>query len=101
MTHPPPPPPTIIEHHPYRSHPSTSRPDLYLESPTPLPPPSRSRGANSSAQAPRVHRSSLIASSQQQILCGHQEALTALAVIDLPFRCVVSGDRSGVVKCFY
>jgi len=47
-----------------------------------------------------VHRSTLIANSQQQLLRAHQEAITALAVLDLPFRCVVSGDRAGVVRVF-
>ncbi|ORY82386.1 Other/VPS15 protein kinase [Leucosporidium creatinivorum] len=73
-------------------HTSSTRPNLFLES----PPPSRTRSTTSN----RVHRSTLIANSQQQLLRGHQEAITALAVIDLPFRCVVSGDRSGVVKVF-
>ncbi|KAM0788135.1 hypothetical protein ACM66B_001300 [Microbotryomycetes sp. NB124-2] len=50
--------------------------------------------------ASRVHRSTHIASAQQQMLRAHQEAITALALIDLPFRCVVSGDRSGVIKVF-
>lgn len=78
----------------YSVHTSSTRPNLFLES----PPPSRTRSTASSSN--RVHRSTLIANSQQQLLRGHQEAITALAVIDLPFRCVVSGDRSGVVKVF-
>ncbi|GAA5967346.1 hypothetical protein JCM11641_000519 [Rhodosporidiobolus odoratus] len=91
----------------FSAHMSTVRPTLYLESPPPLPPTSSSAPSSSSRptrssthSAPRVHRSTLIANSQQQMLRAHQEAITALAVIDLPFRCVVSGDRAGVVKVF-
>ncbi|BGP38644.1 Serine/threonine-protein kinase [Rhodotorula kratochvilovae] len=85
---------------------STIRPTLYLESPSSAAPPRPSRtssSASSSAPAPapsRIHRSTLIATSQQQLLRAHQEAITALAVLDLPFRCVVSGDRAGVVRVF-
>ncbi|GAA5899743.1 hypothetical protein JCM5296_004211 [Sporobolomyces johnsonii] len=85
-------------------HASTIRPTLYLESPpppaTPSAPSSASRSSRSAQPSSRVHRSTLIANSQQQMLRAHQEAITALAIIDLPFRCVVSGDRSGVVKVF-
>jgi phosphoinositide-3-kinase regulatory subunit 4 len=77
-------------------HTSSARPTLYLES----PPPSRSRPSQTSSSAYKVHRSTHIANSQQQLLRGHREAITALAVIDLPFRCLVSGDRSGVIKVF-
>ncbi|KAG8859720.1 Serine/threonine-protein kinase [Tulasnella sp. 330] len=46
-------------------------------------------------------RTSLIGHHQQQLLKGHQDCITALACIDVPFRCgVVSGDRTGVVKVF-
>ncbi|KAM0754729.1 Other/VPS15 protein kinase [Meredithblackwellia eburnea MCA 4105] len=75
---------------------NNSRPTIFLETPQ-TPPSTKSRSHKSST----IHRSSFVAGSQTQILCGHQEALTALAVIDLPFRCIVSGDRAGVVKCFY
>lgn len=88
-------------------HTSTVRPTLYLESPAPsphaVPAPSSSsssRSSRTSAPTSRVHRSTLIANSQQQLLRAHQEAITALAVLDLPFRCVVSGDRAGVVRVF-
>ncbi|GAA5975499.1 hypothetical protein JCM5350_002632 [Sporobolomyces pararoseus] len=88
-------------------HSSTTRPTLYLESPPPSQPapPSSSSSSSSSRSRPtasssRVHRSTLIANSQQQLTKAHREAITALAIIDLPFRCVVSGDRSGVVKVF-
>ncbi|GAA5836125.1 hypothetical protein JCM9279_002203 [Rhodotorula babjevae] len=104
----------------YSTHSSTVRPTLYLESPsaalsvassscTSTAPASRSSRSSSTstststaAGAPpsRVHRSTLIANSQQQLLRAHQEAITALAVLDLPFRCVVSGDRAGVVRVF-
>ncbi|GAA6060755.1 hypothetical protein JCM10212_006735 [Sporobolomyces blumeae] len=86
-------------------HTSTTRPTLYLESPPPSAPVSttssnRSRATASTSSSSRVHRSTLIANSQQRMLRSHQEAITALAIIDLPFRCVVSGDRSGVIKVF-
>ncbi|GJN87433.1 hypothetical protein Rhopal_000382-T1 [Rhodotorula paludigena] len=91
----------------YSMHVSTVRPTLYLESPAPsphaVPAPSSSsstRSSRTSAPTSRVHRSTLIANSQQQLLRAHQEAITALAVLDLPFRCVVSGDRAGVVRVF-
>ncbi|GAA5855478.1 hypothetical protein JCM8547_007849 [Rhodosporidiobolus lusitaniae] len=87
----------------FSTHSSTSRPTLHLESPPSLPPSSSSSSSSSSSRprpANRVHRSTLIANSQQQMLRAHHEAITALAVMDLPFRCVVSGDRSGVVKVF-
>ena len=43
-------------------------------------------------------RSQLIANNQQTLLKAHQDAITTLALLDLPFRCIVSGDRSGVIK---
>ncbi len=46
-------------------------------------------------------RTSLIGNHQQQLLKGHQDCITALACIDVPFRCgIISGDRMGVVKVF-
>ncbi|GAA6055457.1 hypothetical protein JCM3770_002836 [Rhodotorula araucariae] len=86
---------------------STARPTLYLESPSlaaaPRPSRSSSSGVSTAVAAStpsRIHRSTLIATSQQQLLRAHQEAITALAVLDLPFRCVVSGDRAGVLRVF-
>ncbi|BGP14610.1 Serine/threonine-protein kinase [Rhodosporidiobolus nylandii] len=88
----------------FSTHSSTICPTLYLESPPPTAPASSSSSSSQSSRSARpssrVHRSTLIANSQQQMLRAHQDAITALAVIDLPFRCVVSGDRSGVVKVF-
>ncbi|GAA5934969.1 ubiquitin-binding serine/threonine protein kinase VPS15 [Sporobolomyces koalae] len=87
----------------FSMHGSSNRPTIYLEAPPPVPPVS---GASSTSSRPRptpssrVHRSTLIANSQQQLLKAHREAVTALAIIDLPFRCIVSGDRSGVIKVF-
>ncbi|KAK4047771.1 Serine/threonine-protein kinase [Microbotryomycetes sp. JL221] len=80
---------------------STSQPHLLLESTTT----SRQGAARASSGHPvapssRVHRSTHIASAQQQMLRAHQEAITAVALLDLPFRCVVSGDRSGIIKVF-
>ncbi|KAG8906368.1 Serine/threonine-protein kinase [Tulasnella sp. 403] len=46
-------------------------------------------------------RTSLIGNHQQHLLKGHQDCVTALACIDVPFRCgIISGDRMGVVKVF-
>ncbi|KAG8950099.1 Serine/threonine-protein kinase [Tulasnella sp. 424] len=46
-------------------------------------------------------RTSLIGQHQQQLLKGHQDCITALACLDVPFRCcIISGDRLGVVKVF-
>ncbi|GAA5903427.1 ubiquitin-binding serine/threonine protein kinase VPS15 [Sporobolomyces salmoneus] len=86
-------------------HASTTRPNLYLEAPPPVTNSSSNNSSTSSRSRPaastsRVHRSTLIANSQQQLMKAHREAITALAIVDLPFRCVVSGDRSGVVKVF-
>ena len=46
------------------------------------------------------HRVTLIAHHQQQLLRSHRDAVTALALIDLPFKCLISGDRSGSIKVF-
>ncbi|KAK4050158.1 Serine/threonine-protein kinase [Microbotryomycetes sp. JL201] len=85
---------------PIYSYHQNAQPALVLESTSSA----RSRQGNvGNAQqinATRVHRSTHIASAQQQMLRAHKEAITALALIDLPFRCVVSGDRSGVIKVF-
>lgn len=43
-------------------------------------------------------RHNLTAGSQQNLLKAHQDAITAVALLDLPFRCVVSADRSGNIK---
>ncbi|BGP01316.1 Other/VPS15 protein kinase [Rhodotorula toruloides ATCC 204091] len=98
----------------FSTHTSTVRPSsqadpiqctIHLES-TAAPPsasssqPSSSRPSRPPAPTARVHRSTLIANSQQQLLRAHQEAITAVNVLDLPFRCVVSGDRAGVVRVF-
>lgn len=50
------------------------------------------------AAASGSKRGGLTAGSQQDLLRAHQDAITALAILDLPFRCLVSGDRSGNVK---
>lgn len=43
-------------------------------------------------------RQALIAANQQTLLKAHQDAITALIMLELPFRCIVSGDRSGIIK---
>ena len=53
------------------------------------------RQASSGPHPP--HRSSVIAHHQQNLHKWPAE-VTALAVADLPFRCVVAGDRSGAVR---
>ncbi|PCH37519.1 hypothetical protein WOLCODRAFT_140908 [Wolfiporia cocos MD-104 SS10] len=53
--------------------------------------------SNTSNRPPQ--RLSLINHSQQNLLRGHHDIITALACIDSPFRGgVVSGDRAGVIK---
>jgi phosphoinositide-3-kinase regulatory subunit 4 len=43
----------------------------------------------------------VISSQQQQIHRTHQDIITALALLDSPFRgCIISGDRSGTIKVF-
>jgi len=50
-----------------------------------------------SSSAPQ--RISLITNSQQNLLKGHQDVVTAIACIDSPFRGgIISGDRAGVIK---
>lgn len=63
------------------------------------------------------HRSTMIAQHQQQMLRAHQESITAVSLVlcsvlssltcclqisalSVPFNCVVSGDRSGVIKVY-
>jgi len=53
----------------------------------------------STAIAPK-HRSTLIANYQQQLLKAHQEPVTSFAVLSTPFPCIVSADRSGLIKVF-
>ncbi|KAG0667566.1 Serine/threonine-protein kinase [Rhodotorula mucilaginosa] len=98
----------------YSVHTSNGRPSQYLETavpfadPTPANPPSGRRTASgtvapstaSAAPVSRVHRSTLIATSQQRLARAHHEAITALGLLELPFRCVVTGDRSGIVRVF-
>lgn len=80
--------------------PGNVRSTTFLESPTPLAYNTSSRARVPSIPSSKVHRSTLIANSQQHLLRGHQAAITALALIDLPFRCIVSGDQSGALKVF-
>jgi phosphoinositide-3-kinase regulatory subunit 4 len=54
--------------------------------------------SNGKGNASSSKRATLTAGSQQNLLKAHQDAITALALLDLPFRCVVSADRSGNVK---
>jgi len=53
-------------------------------------------GVHSNRPAQRI---SLIAHNQQNLLKNHQDVITSLICIDLPFRGgIVSGDRAGVIK---
>lgn len=56
----------------------------------------------SSTASPSSMRSPLLAhqSTQeaQRYLRSHRDAITALGVLELPFRCIVAGDRTGAVK---
>lgn len=95
-------------------HASNGRPSQYLETAVPPPDPTPTNPASgrrttsgtvappaaSSAPVSRVHRSTLIATSQQRLARAHHEAITALGLLELPFRCVVTGDRSGIVRVF-
>ncbi|RXW17252.1 hypothetical protein EST38_g8603 [Candolleomyces aberdarensis] len=63
----------------------------YVETWPPTP-----SGRHSSRPSQRI---ALISQHQQNLLKAHQDAVTALACIDSPFRGgIVSGDRAGVVK---
>jgi phosphoinositide-3-kinase, regulatory subunit 4 len=54
--------------------------------------------ASSSTNRP-PQRISLITNSQQNLLKGHQDVISAIACIDSPFRGgIISGDRAGVIK---
>jgi len=54
--------------------------------------------ASSSTNRP-PQRISLITNSQQNLLKGHQDVVSAIACIDSPFRGgIISGDRAGVIK---
>ena len=43
-------------------------------------------------------RSQVIATHQQSLSRAHQDTISAVALIELPFRCIVSADRSGIIK---
>lgn len=70
------------------STPQGDTPTVYTE----RTPPSRPSGAG--------RRTQLITSNQHTLLKAHQDAITALAILELPFRCIISGDRSGVIKAW-
>lgn len=81
------------------------------ESPDQSPSPSRiasspsTTGANGSPNKKKkgegkVSRYETIRASAQQLLRGHRDAVTAVAVVERPFGMIVSGDRSGGVYVF-
>ncbi|KAI9626663.1 hypothetical protein H4Q26_017761 [Puccinia striiformis f. sp. tritici PST-130] len=63
--------------------------------------PHRRTNNSSGADAnPTPHRSTVVANYQQTLLKNHSDAITAIVVIDLPFRCIVSADRTGVIHIY-
>ncbi|KAL1311796.1 hypothetical protein AAFC00_001878 [Neodothiora populina] len=48
----------------------------------------------------KVSRYDIIRASPHQLLRGHKDSITCVAVVERPFGMVVSGDRSGVVYLF-
>ncbi|KAG6877788.1 hypothetical protein C0993_003882 [Termitomyces sp. T159_Od127] len=55
--------------------------------------------ATASQSSRPTQRMSLITQSQQNLLRSHQDVITALALVESPFRGgIISGDRAGVVK---
>lgn len=50
-----------------------------------------------SSEPPKL-RPTVIAQSQQNMLRAHQDAITTLALLQLPYKAIVSGDRKGVIK---
>lgn len=60
--------------------------------------PSNSSTTNSNATR-ASQRTNVISNHQQGLHRAHQDCVTALALLDSPFRgCVVSGDRAGTIK---
>ncbi|KAH9814833.1 hypothetical protein DFH28DRAFT_1126757 [Melampsora americana] len=85
----------------YRTDQSAS-PTLYLEY-------IAKRKAGSSSRRPDLvrndpvstpHRSNVVAGYQQSVLQNHLDAVTAVAVIDIPFRCIVSADKMGKIHVY-
>lgn len=60
----------------------------------------RPNNASRADANPPPHRSTIVANYQQTLLKNHADAITAIAVIDLPFRCIVSADRTGVIHIY-
>lgn len=56
----------------------------------PAPEPSSTSGRRTTN---RPHRSTFISTALQNMQRNHSDGITALAVVDLPFRCIISGDR--------
>ncbi|EGG07444.1 uncharacterized protein MELLADRAFT_35562, partial [Melampsora larici-populina 98AG31] len=79
----------------YRADQSAS-PTLYLEYTAKRKAGSSSRRLDPSRNDPvsTPHRSNVVAGYQQSVLQNHLDAVTAVAVIDIPFRCIVSADKS-------
>ncbi|MBW0474452.1 hypothetical protein O181_014167 [Austropuccinia psidii MF-1] len=46
------------------------------------------------------HRATIVASHQQTLLRNHGDAILAIAVTDLPFRCIISADRAGAIHVY-
>jgi phosphoinositide-3-kinase regulatory subunit 4 len=61
------------------------------------PTPATTRAAAASLRSPLLtHHSS--SSTTSMLLKAHKDAITALALIELPFRCIVAGDYAGNIR---
>ncbi|KAI8460705.1 VPS15 protein kinase [Phakopsora pachyrhizi] len=46
------------------------------------------------------HRSTVVANYQMNVLKNHRDCITCIGLIEIPFRCIVSGDRSGEIHIY-
>lgn len=85
----------------YRSDQSAS-PTLYLEYTDKRKTGSSNRRPDLARNDPvsTPHRSNVVAGYQQSVLQNHLDAVTAVAVIDIPFRCIVSADKMGKIHVY-
>lgn len=47
---------------------------------------------------PPKTRPTIVAHSQQNMLRAHQDAITAVALLQLPYKMILTGDRKGIIK---
>ncbi|KAG0139941.1 hypothetical protein CROQUDRAFT_693502 [Cronartium quercuum f. sp. fusiforme G11] len=86
----------------YRTDESAS-PTLYLEYISKRKPGSQNKRADPTRKGPPVstpHRSNVVAGYQQSVLQNHLDAITAVGVIDIPFRCIISADKMGTIHVY-